>query len=325
MAASRPKAFWAGAQLTWRWQRLVWWVFGVSLVLAFFAARGSVDRLADGINHSAAAQRLVNGFDVSALVELSSVPDAPLQAPTGSLFVSIIFTVFLLFCTGGIIATYIRDERPETSNFFEACGYHFWRFFRLMLYMVVVLIPIGMLVGLAGAMYNSIDEKSISPIPAVHVIEAWAVVILFLLMVVRLWFDMAQVIAVFEDEKRMHKALRLSAVLVAKNFFSLFGMYFGITLIGWLLFFAGLHIWMWTLAPTSIIAGFIVSQLMVLAWIGTRMWQRASESIWYREYRAGQEVAQPIWTPAPVAPPVAVAEPVVVEPVIAPPIEPATS
>jgi hypothetical protein len=321
MAGSRPKTFWAGAQLTWKWQRLIWWVFGVCLVLAFFAAHGSVDRLAEGINHSVAAQRLVNGFDISALVELSSVPDAPLQTMSGGgVYFSFIFTIFLLLSTGGIIATYIRDERPETSNFFEACGYHFWRFFRLMLYMLVALIPIGILAGIAGAMYNSIDEKSISPMPAVHVIEVAAVVILFLLMVVRLWFDMAQVIAVFEDEKRMHKALRLAAVLVAKNFFSLFWLYFRITFIGWLLFFAGLHVWMMTLAPTSIVAGFVVSQLMLLFWIGTRLWQRASESLWYREYRAGLEVAQPVWTPAPVAPPVPVIEPLVV-----PPVEPATS
>jgi hypothetical protein len=316
MAAPKPKTFLAGARLTWKWQRLVWWVFAICLILSYFAASGSMARLAGGIDHSLASKRLLNGFDVSALAELSSVPDAPLQTSnTGSSYFALIYMIFMLFTTGGIIATYVRDERPETSNFFEACGYHFWRFFRLMLYFAVALIPIVILSAIAGAMYNSIDEKSISPFPAVHVIEAWAVVIFFLLMVVRLWFDMAQVIAVFEDEKRMHKALRLAAVLVAKNFFSLFWLYFRISFICWALVALGLHVWMMQLPPTSTVAAFLLSQLMILFWIGARLWQRASETLWYRDYRANQEAMQPVWTPTP-AP--------VIEP-IAVPVEPATS
>jgi hypothetical protein len=300
MPAARPKTFLTGAQLTWKWQRLVWWVFAVCFVLAFFASRGSLERLADGLDHSLAAQRLVNGFDISALAELSSVPDAPLQTSnTGSSYFTLIFLLFMLFTTGGILATYVRDEYPSTSVFFEACGYHFWRFFRLMLWLVVALIPVAIIGAIGGAMYGSIDEKSISPFPAVHVFEGTAIIVLFLLMVVRLWFDMAQIIAVFEDEKRMHKALRLAAVLVAKNFFSLFWLYFRISFIGVLLFAAGLHLWMMTLAPTANVLAFVVSQLMILFWLGTRMWQRASEALWYRDYRATQEAMQPVWTPAP--------------------------
>jgi hypothetical protein len=145
--------------------------------------------------------------------------------------------------------------------------------------------------------------------------EGTAILVVFLLMVVRLWFDMAQVIAVAEDEKRMHKAIRLAAVLVAKNFVSLFWLYFRISFIGWLLFAAGLHIWMISLPPTSTVLAFILSQLMILVWVGTRMWQRASEALWYRDYRATQEAMQPVWTPAPTP---------VIEPV-AVPVEPVTT
>jgi hypothetical protein len=316
MAAARPKTFLSGAQLTWKWQRLVWWVFAVCFVLAMFASRGSVDRLAETLDHSVAAQRLVNGFDASAIASLLTLPDAPLQTSyTGSSYFAVIFLVFMLFTTGGILATYVRDEYPSTSVFFEACGYHFWRFVRLMLWLVVALIPVAIVAAIGGAMYNSLDDKMISPFPAVHAFEGTAIVVLFLLMVVRLWFDMAQIIAVFEDEKRMHKALRLAAVVVAKNFGSLFWLYFRISFIGWLLFALGLHVWMMKLAPTSNVLAFIISQLMILFWIGTRMWQRASEALWYRDYRATQEAMQPIWTPAP-AP--------VIEPT-AVPIEPAVT
>ena len=33
------------------------------------------------------------------------------------------------------------------------------------------------------------------------------------------------------------------------------------------------------------VAAFLVSQLMIFTWIGTRLWQRASEAIWYRNYQ----------------------------------------
>jgi hypothetical protein len=323
MAGSRPKTFLSGAQLTWKWQRLVWWVFAVCFILALVSTRGSLERLGDGINHSAAAQRLVNGFDISAIAELTSVPDAPLQTSnSGGLVAAFVFTIFMLFVTGGIIATFVRDEKPEASSFFEACGYHFWRFFRLMIYFVLALIPVVLVAALVGAMYGSLDEKQISPMPAVHVFEAGSLVVLFLLMVARLWFDMAQVVAVFEDEKRMHKALRIAFMLVVRNFFSLFWLYFRISVIGWVVFVGGIWLWMTKLAPASTMAAFFVSQLIVLLWIGTRMWQRASEAQWYKEWREGQEVVQPVmaYTPVPaepVAPVIVVPEPIV------PPAEPA--
>jgi hypothetical protein len=254
-------------------------------------------------------------------VELMSVPDAPLITSNGGgLLAAIVFTVFMLFVTGGIIATYVRDEKPEASSFFEACGYHFWRFFRLMIYFVVALIPVALVAGLVGAMYGSLDEKSISPMPAVHVFEVGSLVVLFLAMVMRLWFDMAQVVAVFEDEKRMHKALRISFMIVARNFFSLFWLYFRISLVGWAVFLVGIWLWMTKLAPTSTIAAFFVSQLIILFWIGTRLWQRASEALWYSEYRQGQELVQPIYAPVPAEPVLPVA--VLPEPII-PPAEPA--
>jgi hypothetical protein len=301
MSGSKPKTFSSGAGLVWKWQRLVWWVFAVGLILSLVGTRGMLDRVAGSIDHRMASSRLADGFDVSAIVALASTPEAPLQVTqSGSASTGIIFFIFMLFTTGGIIATYVRDERPDVGNFFEACGYHFWRFFRLTIYLLIALIPVGIVGAIAAAANNSIDEKSISPMPAVHFAEVASVVVLFLLMVVRLWFDMTQVIAVAEDEKRMHKALRLSAVLVAKNFFSLFWLYLRISLVSWLLMGLALYVWMAKLSPTSNIAAFLISQLAILFWIGTRLWQRASEAQWYREYRAAVEVRQPVWTPAPV-------------------------
>ena len=299
MAGTNQGTFFSGAGLVWKWQRLVWWIFAVCLIFAHFSTQGMVDRAAETLNHSVASQRLVNGFDLSAFINLQQLPDSPLeiQGPTIVHF-SVVFLVFMLFATGGILAAYVNDEKPTTTVFFEACGRHFWRFFRLLIYLAIVLLPVAGLAAGTNAMYTHINEQSISPYPADHFVEAAAVVILLLLMIVRVWFDMAQVIAVAEDEKKMHRALRRAFGLLRRNFFSLFWLYLRVSIIAWALFAFGLHVWMYHLKPQSTIAAFLVSQLMILTCIGTRLWQRASEAIWYRNYQANQ-VPEPAWTPAP--------------------------
>jgi hypothetical protein len=173
--------------------------------------------------------------------------------------------------------------------------------------MLIVFLPVAGIVAFAGFMYNRIDERSISPFPAVHFLEGSAVVLLFLFVVIRIWFDMAQVIAVADDEKRMHKALRRAFGLLWHNFFSLFWLYLRVSIIAWVFIGLGVRLWMLGLKPESNVAAFLLSQVIIVIWIATRLWQRASESLWYRRHSAAS-VPEPVWTPPPVVAPVAVAE-----------------
>jgi len=103
----------SGAGLVWKWQRLLWWIFALNLIFAFFATQGMVDRLSPALDHSKASQYFVHGFDVSQMGALAGQPDSPLQfqGPTVIHF-SVVFMILMLFFTGGILATYVRDERP---------------------------------------------------------------------------------------------------------------------------------------------------------------------------------------------------------------------
>jgi hypothetical protein len=296
MSGTRPKTFWVGAALVWRWQRLVWWMFAVTLIFGFLSTQGMVDRASGTLNHSLASRRLVDGWDVSALIELGQLQNSPIefQGPAVIHF-SIVFAIFMLFVTGGIVATYVRDEKPQASSFFEASGHYFWRFVRLLIYFAIVLLPIGAIGAGVGALYDHIDEVSISPFPAVYFFLAAGLAILLLLAIVRLWFDMTEIIAVADDERRMHKALRQAARVLWHNFFSLLWLYIRIAVVGLALFAIGLYVWMTLLSPQSNIIAFLLSQLMILLWITTRLWQRASEALWYREY-AQTSVQEPVWT-----------------------------
>jgi hypothetical protein len=299
MAATNRGTFLSAAGLVWKWQRLVWWVFFVCLIFGLFSTQEMTERANSLLDHNMAAQRLLKGFDISAIVLLQQLPDSPLEIQGHNIVhFSMLFVVFMLFATGGILAAYVLDEKPTTTAFFEAAGHHFWRFFRLLIYLAIVLLPIAGLAAATSAIRTHIDEQSISPYTADHFLEAAAVVILLLLIIVRLWFDMAQVIAVAEDEKKMHRALRRAFGLLRRNFLSLFWLYLRVSIIAWALFAFGLYLWMFRLSPQSNVAAFLLSQLMILIWLGTRLWQRAGESLWYRNYQANQ-VPEPAWTPPP--------------------------
>jgi hypothetical protein len=299
----RPGAFRAGAGTVWRRQRALWLVYFVGLFLAYLASSGLTARVAPALEHSVqTAPRLYHAFDLSALAELGEMPERPfVEKNTNYYFFPLLNTLFMLFVSGGILANYERNMRLSTGEFFGACGYHFWRFFRLLIYLVIVLIPIAILEKAVDPLSGRVDDASISPYTSFYFsVDVWAV-ILFLAMVVRLWFDMAQVIAVAEDEKRMHAALRESAKLVWRNFFSLAWLFLRIALIGAIAFGLGTYLWAIVLRPESVWKAILLGQLMILALIATRLWQRASETAWYGNYKASVEASTPpVPVPAPV-------------------------
>lgn len=294
----KPKTFMAGAGLVWRRQRVLWLIYFVTLLLAFLSTRGIVGQTAGVLDHSAeSASRLVNGFDMGAIDELTSIPNSPLAGGYGFLSVSsVLCLLFLVFVTGGVLAVYYRDDSLSFGPFFEACGDHFWRFLRLLIYFAIAMIPVGILAAISSHISQSIDDKAVSPFSAVHFGLAAGVVILFIAIAIKLWFDMAQVIAVAEEERAMHRALRQAARLLAGNFFSLYWLYLRISIVATAGFALGLYYWMVILRPGSIHKAVVVAQLLILWWIGTRLWQRASEAKWYWEFRGSQAPRIPAWT-----------------------------
>ena len=300
MADATPKTFISGVALVWSCQSVLWLVYAVNFVLAYFATHGTNERIGAILDHSIAADQLVHGFNLGAFASLAMNPESPFGGSiSASLLGAFLFTTFMIFATGGILATYYSEQRLRAGGFFEACGHNFWRFVRSAIYLLLVLIPVLILGGIAHHIYDRVEKQSISPMTAVHFSVVAALIFLLLLICIRVWFDMAQVIAVAEDEHRMHKALRRAASLLRDNFFSLYWLYLRVSLIAWIVFAAGLHIWMTHLHPESILAPFLLSQFLIIFWQACRLWQRASECIWYRKHQRAIAVATPTYEPPP--------------------------
>ena len=143
MAQGKPNVIRQGAQLLWRRQRVLWWLYGVNLFLGLIGTLPMANNVGAVLNHSLAAEHLVKGFDLSFLAELAAQPAHPFSvAAPVSILLAMAFSVLWLLFEGGILETYQRDRRLATSEFLEACGQMFWRFVRLFISMLIVLVPV---------------------------------------------------------------------------------------------------------------------------------------------------------------------------------------
>ena len=294
MARENSGAFAGGAGVVWRRQGLVWWIFAVNFVLAFLAMHGLAPRVGGILDHSLAAQRLVNGFDIGALAELSLQPGiSPLSVSPAAWAYSLVFFVFILFMTGGILEVYRRDVRLATGEFFEACGAFFWRFVRLVIFLLLCAIPIAIFAGIISAIGGRIDAHAVSAMTVVWYRIASGIVIVLLALMLRLWFDMAEIHCVAQNERRARRALGAAWRLMFRNFGGLFGLFLSITILCAAGFGFGLWLWMYVLPPTAIWAAFFLGQAMILWWIAMRLWQRAAETVWYQRHFARVAVEAP--------------------------------
>jgi hypothetical protein len=299
---NKRNAFSSGASLVWRRQRILWWIFAVNLVFAFWAGRGVRERLAGVLDHSLAADRLVHGFSLGAYQELANLPQQPFSGGANQEFGAAFF-LFMLLITGGILETYRRDESLTTGEFFWASGRFFWRFLRMLIFELLALIPAAIIAGIFFAFGGHVYAKSISDAPGLLIDLIGLVIVLFLVCLIRLWFDMAEVITVVENEPKSRRSVGAAWRLLWHNFSSLVWLYFRIGILAEVVFFGGLWLWLWFGPPEAITLSFLVGQILILFWLGCRLWQRSAETMWYQGYQrvvASEPVPEPVpvWNPS---------------------------
>src|SRR6266550_4959373 len=263
-----------GFSRAWRYQRVLWFIFVINFLLSHFGAGTTTHKLDGVTDHSLHAQRLSNIFDVGSFSELSSDPEVKLFEVAGvSISFSLVFFVIVLFLTGGILEAYRSGLRLSTREFFEACGSYFWRWVRLFVLMAIALIPPLILVWAvwdqsAPLMLSATLEKI-----AFWILLAGVGVAGFLMMCVRLWFDMAQVRTVVEEETGMWRNAGRAFKITFSNFRTLFGMYFSISLLGWLVFALGFYVWA-KMPPARYGWTILLLEIAILCGFWIRLWQR---------------------------------------------------
>jgi len=277
-----------GARRVWRYQRVLWWLFVLNALFAMFAVRPGAEQFGDVLDRSLHAQRLSDAFDIFAFIELATKPEIQIGSTNGgALAFSLIFFVLSLFMTGGILEAYRPGRKLSTAEFFHACGAFFWRWVRMTLCLVFILAPLLLLAGVVYDWSGNLSENATQEKLGFWILLAGGLLLALVLMAIRFWFDMAQVRAVAENERAVRKSIANAFRLTRKHFAPLFRIYFGITLLAWVVL--ALALWIWSVMPSRYFAlSVIMLELVVLFWFFARLWQRASETVWYERWQASQ-------------------------------------
>ena len=297
LAAGKKGLVSAGAGLVWRRQSILWWVFLVNAGLAALGTAPAFAVLKGALSHSLAGQPLVSGFDYGIFNELQRVPDVRVLATrsTSNLFAGL-FAVFMLFVSGGILEAYRQDRWVTTGEFFAASGAYFWLFLRLALFSLVPFVFLGSLYQQLETFSDYVGDKVIADQVGFFIQLAGGIVLAALALFVRLWFDIAKVRAVAQNEHGMWHNMWQGLGIAWRERWTLLWMYFRITLVAWIALAVGFLIWT-KLPPTAIPATFVLLELVILVQVATRLWQLASATAWYKQHP--EMVPAPVEFPAP--------------------------
>ncbi len=274
----------AGFSLLWRRQEVLWWVFVVNFICGAFGTAPAALTLNRALHHTLAGQPLTKGFDVGMFFELFRLPHVSLiRATTTSYIFALLFFLFMLFVSGGILETYRQDRRLTTADFFAASGGFFWRLVRLMLFSLIPFLAVSMIYQGLSKLSGFVGDRAIAD--QVGIFLWWAAIVVFLLLAlgVRLWFDVAQVRAVARNEPGMWRNLWIAYRITWGDLGSLFWMYFRISLVAWVTLAVGLVIWA-HLPPTATPVTFVLLEVILLAQLATRFWQLAAATTWYQRH-----------------------------------------
>jgi hypothetical protein len=291
-----------GFFLVWRHQRLIWWIFFVNLVLGFFASVAPSLMLRPVLDKSLYAGQLSNHFDATVFIELLARPDisaGPWVA--GSAVVGVIFVIYMIFLSGGILAVYREDRKLTRGQFFDSCGDFFWRMVRLLLCSII---PFGIAFALLAGV-GKVSGKMASDAPremqGFWVQVAGTLLCLGIALFVRAWFDVAQARTVIDRVRGMFKLSCRTFVLAVRNLPRLLSIYLTTTLVCAIVVAAGWKLWL-NIPHKSFGRSWLLLELVTVVMVTIRLWQRAATVLWYENYaelHAAPVPVTPVPAPAP--------------------------
>jgi hypothetical protein len=290
-------------------KRYIFWFWLLNLTLAEFgtaAFRKSAHAILD---HSMAADRLLHGFDLAVMINLLARPEfGPMaSATTPAMYFSFLFLVFTTLFLPGVFQGYASNYRLPCEDFFRACGRNLWRYIRLMMVAsIVMLVATILLFLLHGVLEHRAGESTNELLlPEVRLVGLF---VIFLIMTgFRIWFDLAEVDVVLNDQRAVRKSIGTAFQHTFRSLGRLLASYLVTAVVAAIILVGGIWVWMKFVAPEKWFAAFLLSQLILFLLLIPRFWQRGvAVSYWKQNMMAPAVVVQPIIT-QPIFPPVVVA------------------
>lgn len=294
-------------------KRYIFWFWLLNLTLAEFATAAFRQSSHAILDHTLYAKSVLNSFDVGVFGELLFKPEfGTTQAMTypAAYFGFLFFLTTALFLPG-VFSGYASNYRLPREEFFRACGRNLWRFIRIL---IVAGIVMGIVAGLLFAANSALAEKANNStnekLP--FEVQVAGLILIFLIMtILRIWFDLAEVNSVLDDQRAVRRSISLAFRHTFRGLARLLTSYIVVTIIAAVFLVAGLWIWIKFVSPESVASAWIVGQITLFLLLIPRFWQRGiAVSYWQVKMLTPVVVMQPEPMPSPAFPAPAVPEPV---------------
>jgi len=264
--------------------RYVIWFWLLNLALAWFGTLSYRGQIAPILENSLHADQFVHGFNPTAYVELLAMPQSGSMAAwtTPSYFLAGLFAMVTLLLMPGVFRQYTSEYRVSRDELCRTCGRNLWRYVRLVLLYGLSALPLtGILFGIRNALQDAAEKKALNEVLPFWVGTAMLALIFIVVTTLRIWFDLAEVDVVVRDQNAVRKSVGAGFRYMRRHWGRLIGAYAGISILALIVLIGGVWLWHILVPPSSVLGAFLISQVMMLLWLGARFWQRAVASVFY--------------------------------------------
>jgi len=294
-------------------KRYIFWFWLLNLTLAEFGTAGFRRSAHAILDHTLYSQGLTRGgLDMGVFGELLFKPEF---GSMNSMTMPAFYFAFLFFLATalflpGVFLGYSSNYRLPREDFFRACGRNLWRFIRLMLMAGVVMIPVTIVLFMVNdAVVKKAGESTNEVLP--FELQMTGLAVIFLIMTtLRIWFDLAEVDIVLNDQRAVRKSIWSALKHTLRSLPRLLTSYVVTTIVAAVILLGGLRAWMKFVSPASVFGAFVVAQIILYWLLIPRFWQRGvAVSYWQQKMLLPVAAVQPI-EPAPVSAPAVPVAPV---------------
>lgn len=270
--------FGTGLRLLLANKRLLLWLYLTNLAVGLYVGLPFHARISPILDHSLAAKSIAGRFDVSAFgMLMMNLDKHGTSLHTQAFHAVLVYGLIANILAAGIYYVFGTGELPRLSIVVGSGIEYFWRFFRLMLFAIIIIGPIMAALGaLRSLILTHTDNVDVGR--PVFVISLVTLIVLLLIGVfLRLWFDIAEAIVIQLGQTGLRRVLRTLGPSMRILWHRFGAAYFGyllVTILGaiGLAFF----VWLWVAAvpPHAVFLAWIIGQLGVLCLLTARIWQR---------------------------------------------------
>jgi hypothetical protein len=308
-------------------KRYIFWFWLLNLTLAEFGTSAFRQNAHAILDHTLYGQGLVKGFDAGVFGELLFKPEfGSIKAVAlPALFLGFVFFLATAVFLPGIFTGYASTYRLPREEFFRACGRNLWRFVRIL---IIAAIVMGIIAGLLFAANDAIGKKANESTTEKLSFELQTldIAIIFLIMtILRIWFDLAEVDTVLNDQRAIRKSVRAAFRHTFRGLTRLLTSYVVVTIVVAIFLIGGLWIWMRFVSPENVLGAFVIAQITLFLLLIPRFWQRGIAVSYWQQRMLAPMAVLPQVEPPPVPSPTPTEPSAEIPPSTATPAEPQPS